>query len=290
MNKQHSHYKKSYQKYVKLIRDAEAAIKAREEAIILFTAKMNRSEKEATTQDVTSYLNRGLNKMISKIIPTDDFKTIHDRCRSLMTDIDDLENKLVIHSDRLKMLHSQLQDKAMSMSRVIEKLEAQRLEHTKDGLLRFCQASEGMLEHNKNILETLRELTTAAAAGSVNNTSVRDNEAEMDQKEPFSRSEDMVSLEMELALLVNIMQDTDTTYDNTGSNNASNQSVHELVGILNEEGDGGTPGEVKPSIVDVELSVEIHLHTFEKLKNALSILGNINYQVNIHNFDRPGSM
>jgi hypothetical protein len=147
-----------------------------------------------------------------------------------------------------------------------------------------------MLEHNKNILETLRELTTAAAAGSVNNTSVRDNEAEMDQKEPFSRSEDMVSLEMELALLVNIMQDTDTTYDNTGSNNASNQSVHELVGILNEEGDGGTPGEVKPSIVDVELSVEIHLHTFEKLKNALSILGNINYQVNIHNFDRPGSV
>lgn len=295
LNKQHAHYQKTHNKYAKLVRDTELAVKAREEAIVQFAAKMNRSDKEAASaQHVTSYLNRGLNKMISKIIPTDDFKTIHDRCRSLLTSVEDLEVKLAIQSDRLVMLHAQLQDKAVAMNHQVEVMEEQRLEHTKDGLLRFCQASEGMLEHNKNILNVLRELTTAAGTESTNITSTSSipgndtgvGNEDMTDKEMSGRSEDMVSLEIELALLVNIMRDTDSTYDNnvtsrsSSSSSTSNQSVSDLVSVLSEEGNEQSAHEGPVSSpIDLDLSIEIHLHSFEKLKSALSILGNINYQV-----------
>lgn len=285
MNKQHAKYKKSYHKYTKLVHDAEVAIKAREDAILHFAAKANRSEKETNSQDVTSYLNRGLSKMISKIIPTDDFKSIHDRCRSLLCEIEDLELNLMMQSERLLLLHTQLQDKSLSMARQIEQLEAQRLENTKDGLLRFCQASEGMLEHNKNILENLRGLTIAAATESESNPP-RSSSDSKEHPPPFSSgcSEDMVALEMELALLVNIMQDTDDTYDKStngnNSNNSNSQNLNELVDILSDE-EGNATKFVDSSSNNLELDIEIHLRSFEKLKNALSILGNINYEVHL---------
>jgi hypothetical protein len=285
LNKQHAKYKKLYHKYSKLVKDAEVSIKAREEAIIQYAAKVNRTEKEAHSQDVTSYLNRGLNKMISKIIPTEDFKTIHDRCRSLLSEMEDVEVNLTMQSDQLNVLHTQLQEKAQDMTKQIELLEAERLGNTKDGLLRFCQASEGMLEHNKNILEQLRGLTIAAAAAA-------EESVNSDEVSGGGLSEDMVSLDMELTLLVNIMRDTDFTYgssndkstSNSSSRNNSNQSVAELVNILSEERDNDKP---KYSSTDLELSIEIHLHSFEKLKSALSILGNMNYQVLMIHFCYP---
>lgn len=288
LNKQYRKYQKSYHKYSKLVKDAEVSIKAREEAIIQFAAKVNRSaEKEASSQDMTSYLNRGLSKMISKIIPTEDFKSIHDRCRSLLSEMEDLELNLMLQSDRMSKLHKQLQDKALGMTTQMELLEEQRLENTKDGLLRFCQASEGMLEHNKNILENLRGLTIAAAADSTPDTGFSRAGSGDESSSPLSgRSEDMATLEMELALLINIMQDTDATYDqrstsqnHNNSGNSNNQNIGELVSILSEEGEDHKPKEIDFSVGDLELKIEIHLHTFEKLKNALSILGNINYEV-----------
>jgi hypothetical protein len=276
LNKQHAKYKKSHHKYTKLVKDAEASIKAREDAILHYAARVSRSEKEATAQDVTSYLNRGLNKMISKIIPTDDFKRIHDRCRSLLSEVEDLEVKLVMDSDQLKILHDQLQDKSSGMTKQIELLEEQRLENTKDGLLRFCQASEGMLEHNKNILNDLRDLTTAAATESVNVTS---NTPAGDAVDTFSRSEDMVALEMELALLINIMRDTDATYDNSSSNNNSTQRVSALTDIQSDEESSSHPTAAALTCGDDDLNIEIHLLSFKKLKSAMSALANMNYQV-----------
>ena len=219
--------------------------------------------------------------MISKIIPTDDFKTIHDRCRSLMGEIEDIEVNLTEQSDRLNEMHEKLHNTASGMTEQLELLEDERLQNTKDGLLRFCQASEGMLEHNKKILDDLRGLTMAAAAEGVNFTGVFrvDKSVDSAQKCP----EDILALEMEIALMVKILRDAEDSNErnlgDTACMNSSNQSINDVASVLSEDKDDDCLKENQCSSLDLELNIEIHLQSIEKLKNALLALGNLHNQV-----------
>jgi hypothetical protein len=92
-----------------------------------------------------------------KSAPTDSLQKQHERCRTLLREIDAAEEGLKKCITDLTNQHDDFYTELRRSLYEIESIESMRQQFFKDALLRYCQATFGMLEHVEQVLTSLRQ-------------------------------------------------------------------------------------------------------------------------------------
>jgi hypothetical protein len=151
---------KNLEKYQRMVTDTEAAIKAKYAASEAEGGRTASVDKDAAaiTQGggVDNFMNRSLNKMLSKIAPE---KKLDDRCKDLVRELDVTERGLIASGKRLLVQRSDLIIDISKAFAELEELETQRLTFMKEGLSRFCLAAELIASQQNETITTVLERT-----------------------------------------------------------------------------------------------------------------------------------
>lgn len=158
-------WKKKYGRYIRVIQDAEGSIMLRDSAIRDYAEKINSTPEEGFFNRSITMVNHcpipisfPSYQVLGKVAPNESMKKQHDKCRTLVHEIDLIENDL---SELTSVLRHQQEEYNISLSNAlqeIESIENERLNFIKTGLLRFYQANNGMSDHLTQIFEHLKSL------------------------------------------------------------------------------------------------------------------------------------
>lgn len=150
---------KNYEKYLRLAADTEAAIKSRVAAND--AEARNSGEKEPQVVQGDNFMNRSLNKMLSKIAPE---KKLDDKCKDMVRELDLNERAVVASNKKLIVMRGDLLNEISKTMVELEELEAQRLALMKEGLSRFCLAADLIANQQGEVIASVLERTDRLVA------------------------------------------------------------------------------------------------------------------------------
>ena len=153
-------HQKNMEKYSRMILDLETMLKSKEKDELESNADSNAQYVTDNSSGLNSANTKGMNRSLTKMLAkmTHGDKTLSDKCREQIKELDATESQLAASSRRLTYSRSEIICEISRSYTELEELETSRITVMKDGLSKFFQAnSDFLVDKKQNLLSPIKE-------------------------------------------------------------------------------------------------------------------------------------